>query len=341
MKSTLAPARILAATLVLGSMACQKNNAHDPEAQVPETTTGASATETTATTAKRPLMCEDPLEIVLPTPKDGGPTATFEVDPGGQIEPSLGCQSILFEGSEQEAKLSQGNETFTIAAHDTELQRIKVGHTTVLVHIPPGTHVKIGSHPCFSWQFLSPDLSVEGAKAPDATCISEEEDATCPEGMTKTRTRLAVDPLCENPEEPQMRCVKPTLVSLLPPSAWTNALGQCYGSMFLFKVLHSDSIAGRCADEYTAHLIKVHCWISVSVLRTEQFPVRGLSEYSILTFSELAREHQGHHQPTNQPPSERARARTFSEAVPEGIQRGLEGGSERVRRVSGGRLRKT
>lgn len=222
MKSTLAPAGILAATLVLGSMACQKNSAHDPEVQVPETTTGASATETTATTAKRPLMCEDPLEIVLPTPKDGGPTATFEVDPGGQIEPSLGCQSILFEGSEQEAKLSQGNETFTIAAHDTDLQRIKVGHTTVLVHIPPGTHVKIGSHPCFSWQFLSPDLSVEGAKAPDATCISEEEDATCPEGMTKTRTRLAVDPLCEDPEEPQMRCVKPTLVSLLPPSAWTK-----------------------------------------------------------------------------------------------------------------------
>ena len=53
-------------------------------------------------------------------------------------------------------------------------------------------------------------------------------------------------------------------------------------------------------------------------------PVQGLSEYSILTFSELAREHQGHHQPTNQTPSERARARTFSEAVPEGIQMGLE-----------------
>lgn len=167
-------------------------------------------------------MCEDPLEIVLPMPKDGAPTATFEVDSGEQIEPGLGCQSIRFDGSDAPAKLSKGDETFTIAAHETELQRIKVGHTTVLIHIPPGTHVKIGSHPCFSWQFLSPDLSVEGATAPDAICISEEEDAKCPDGMLETSTRLAVDPLCEEPEAPQMRCVKPTLVSLLPPSAWTR-----------------------------------------------------------------------------------------------------------------------
>ena len=208
-------------TLLFGLSACQRS-AQETTGEVSETST-TSNTAATNTTKKRPLMCEDPLEIELPAPKPDGATATFEVDPGGDIEPNLGCQAILI-GSER--KLSQGNETFTIAAHETELQRIRVGHTTVLVHVLPGTNVKIGTHPCFSWQFLSPDLTVEGAVAPDAACPepTKEEDAesACPEGMVETRSRLASDPLCEDVEDPQYRCVKPTLVTLLPPSAWTK-----------------------------------------------------------------------------------------------------------------------
>lgn len=156
------------------------------------------------------------MKITIPAPTSPEHTAWFgvDVDP---MEPGLGCVQI-YHG--EQAVTANAEGMYPIAAHESSLQRLVIGHTKVLVHVEPGSELRVGTHPCFGWQFTAPDLSVEGASQDTATCKPAE--GACPPGTLPAPSRHASDPLCPDRGEDVTRCVRPSLLTLNPPSAWTR-----------------------------------------------------------------------------------------------------------------------
>lgn len=141
--------------------------------------------------------CEDPLEIVLPAGLPGAPTATFEVEPSPHpAGPALGCHRVTVG---QESTLSRGHEVFTIAAHPTQLQRVRVGLTTALVHIVPGQQVVIGPHACFVWQFIEPPLQPQDGAAATLVSLSPPSAWTRPVTYTEVGSATRDEPSLPGP----------------------------------------------------------------------------------------------------------------------------------------------
>ncbi len=127
--------------------------------------------------------------IALPAPEADGPSATLTIGLTGEFLASAhGADDVTVEGGEA---VPGRKRAYRLRAHARELQRLRIGGTTVLVRVPPDAEIRLADQPCFGWELIAPWLEAglhitrpgEGGTCPPGTS-KQLEDYRCPAGAS-------------------------------------------------------------------------------------------------------------------------------------------------------------
>jgi hypothetical protein len=74
----------------------------------------------------------------------------------------------------------RGSFSVELAASKTELQRITIGTTPILIHLPPHGELNVAPHPCVFWEMFAAWLDGPGIHPPESLAVDNKR--SCPKG---------------------------------------------------------------------------------------------------------------------------------------------------------------
>lgn len=136
--------------------------------------------------------------VVRVTPSEpSGATATLRGSFAGEGMGAGAEYTCLMDGDE--ARSVHGEFRTQVRAHATELQRIVIDGTPILLHIPPGGDLRLRYHPCATWQLLADWL--DNGEMDDERTTYGRRDEACPAGfIAGGEIHEANDPRCGSVE---------------------------------------------------------------------------------------------------------------------------------------------
>jgi len=145
--------------------------------------------------------------VVLPAPVEGKRTADLSIRLTGEfLEEVHGADGVSVEGGVPEPGMKH---MYRVHADDSELQRMEVGGTQVLITIPPESSMAIGDQPCFGWEMKSARFD------PGLHAGQPRSDGFCYKGWSK----VAADYRCPAPTVVDEHCCLQTAVLSFGDSA--------------------------------------------------------------------------------------------------------------------------